>query len=81
MFGGFVLDEGQLVEYCEWIVEQIKKAEAEKWDLEYTQKENDKKVQTVILIKNTLSRATCHINDGLNLMKTHQNIFKILRMH
>ena len=38
------VDQEQLVEYCEYLVEAIKKAEAEKWDLEFTMKENDQKV-------------------------------------
>jgi len=37
-------DQDQLVEYCEHLVEMIKKAEGEKWDLEYTMKENDQKI-------------------------------------
>ncbi|XP_075245725.1 uncharacterized protein LOC142339517 isoform X2 [Convolutriloba macropyga] len=37
-------NQEQLVEYCEYLVEAIKKAEAEKWDLEFTMKENDQKI-------------------------------------
>lgn len=36
--------QDQLVDYCEHLVELIKKAEAEKWDLEYTMKKNDQEI-------------------------------------
>jgi len=37
-------NQDQLVSYCEHLVELIKKAEAEKWDLEYTMKKNDQEI-------------------------------------
>ena len=37
-------NEDKLVEYCEELLDHIRRAESEKWDLEYTMKENDQKI-------------------------------------
>jgi len=64
-------DQDQLVEICEHLVELIRKAEGEKWDLEYTMKKNDQEITdlknkamegTGKYVKPTLKRTGVNLN-------------------
>lgn len=64
-------DKDELIDYCEHLVELIKNAEAEKWDLEYTMKKNDQEIMelkqkamegTGKYVKPTLKRTGVNLN-------------------